>query len=170
MPPAARVQLDLPLARESVRTRGQLRPGELPRNTSPDPQVSGGEGTRGRSHRGLADRLADAEFLYVENAAEWILLATECYESSEPVNLGSGMEISIRNLLELFVKLWGFDGEIVWDTSKPDGQPRRSSDTSKARTRFGFRAQTQFEERLRRTIDWYKRHRTVLIEESMVTT
>ena len=106
----------------------------------------------------------------MEDAAEGIQLATECYDISKPVNLGSGMEISIRNLLELIVKPTGFDGEIVWDTSKPDGQPRRSLDTSKARTRFGFRAQTQFEEGLRRTIDWYKRHRTVLFEGSILPT
>jgi len=96
------------------------------------------------------------EFLYVEDAAEGILLATERYNESEPVNLGSGMEISIRELLELIARLTGFEGEIVWDTSKPDGQPRRCLETSKAEKLFGFRAETPLEEGLRRTIEWYK--------------
>lgn len=94
------------------------------------------------------------EFLYVEDAAEGILLATERYNQSDPVNLGSGMEISIRDLMNLIVKLTGFQGEIVWDTDKPDGQPRRCLDTSKAEHYFGFRARTPFEAGLRRTIDW----------------
>ena len=96
------------------------------------------------------------EFLYVEDAAEGILLATERYNESEPVNLGSGMEISVRELLELIARLTGFEGEIVWDTSKPDGQPRRCLETSKAEKLFGFRAETPLEEGLRRTIEWYK--------------
>ncbi len=95
------------------------------------------------------------EFLYVEDAAEGIALATEHYNDPEPVNLGSGMEISIRELTELIAELTGFAGEIVWDTSKPDGQPRRSLDTSRAQAAFGFRATTSFREGLRRTIDWY---------------
>jgi GDP-L-fucose synthase len=95
------------------------------------------------------------EFLYVEDAAEGILLATEHYAGSEPVNLGSGMEISIRELTELIAELTGFEGEVMWDTSKPDGQPRRSLDTSRATSAFGFRAQTSFREGLKRTIDWY---------------
>jgi GDP-L-fucose synthase len=95
------------------------------------------------------------EFLYVEDAAEGIVLATEHYNKSEPVNVGSGMEISIKDLLELIVELTGFKGEIVWDTSKPDGQPRRSLDTSRAREEFGFVAFTPFEEGLRRTVEWY---------------
>jgi GDP-L-fucose synthase len=96
------------------------------------------------------------EFLYVEDAAEGILLATERYNGGEPVNLGSGMEISIRELLELIARLTGFEGEIVWDTSKPDGQPRRCLDTTKAERFFGFKARTPFEEGLRRTIDWFE--------------
>lgn len=95
------------------------------------------------------------EFLYVEDAAEGILLATEHYNSPEPVNLGSGMEISIWDLVTLIADLTGFQGEIVWDDTKPDGQPRRSLDTSRAE-KFGFRAQTDFEEGLRRTIEWWK--------------
>jgi GDP-L-fucose synthase len=96
------------------------------------------------------------EFLYVGDSAEGILLATERYNVSEPVNLGSGMEISIKDLVDLIAELTGFKGEILWDTSKPDGQPRRSLDTSKAEKLFGFRAQISFEEGLRRTIEWYK--------------
>jgi GDP-L-fucose synthase len=97
------------------------------------------------------------EFLHVSDAAKGILLATERYDQSEPVNLGSGMEISIRALAELISKLTGFNGTIVWDRSKPDGQPRRSLDVSKAARLFGFRASIQFEEGLQQTITWYKR-------------
>ncbi len=96
------------------------------------------------------------EFLYVEDAAEGILLAAEKYNGSEPVNLGSGMEISIRDLVYLIARLTGFKGEIVWDDTKPDGQPRRCLDTSRAERLFGFRARTSFEDGLRRTIEWYK--------------
>lgn len=96
------------------------------------------------------------EFLYVEDAAEGILLAAEKYDGSEPVNLGSGMEISIKDLVTLIAKLTGFTGELVWDTSKPNGQPRRRLDVSRAEREFGFKAQVGFEEGLRRTIEWYK--------------
>jgi len=99
------------------------------------------------------------EFFYVEDCAEAILLATEKYDKSEPVNLGSGMEISIKELVELLVDLMDFDGEIEWDTSKPDGQPRRMLDVSKAKEEFGFEAQTEFEEGLKKTIDWYRKQR-----------
>jgi len=95
------------------------------------------------------------EFLYVEDAAEGILLAAEEYNSSEPVNLGSGMEISIKDLVTLIAKLTGFTGKLVWDTSKPNGQPRRRLDVSRAEREFGFKAQVGFEEGLRHTIDWY---------------
>jgi GDP-L-fucose synthase len=99
---------------------------------------------------------ATREFLYVEDAAEGILLAAERFNGSAPVNLGSGMEISIKHLLELIARLTGFAGEIVWDATKPDGQPRRGLDTSQAEQLFGFRAQVSFEEGLRRTIGWYR--------------
>lgn len=99
------------------------------------------------------------EFLYVEDAAEGILLAAESYDGPEPVNLGSGREISIKDLAALIGRLCGFNGRFVWDTSKPNGQPRRSLDTSRAETYFGFRAQTDFEEGLRRTINWYRQNR-----------
>ena len=95
------------------------------------------------------------EFLYAGDAAEAILLAAEHYNSSEPVNLGSGNEISIKDLSELIARLTGFQGKLLWDTSKPNGQPRRSLDTSKAEQQFGFKAKTSFEEGLRQTVDWY---------------
>lgn len=95
------------------------------------------------------------EFLYVEDAAEGIILATERYNKPDPVNLGVGFEISIKDLVELISKLTGFKGKIIWDTSKPDGQPRRMLDTSKAEKEFGFRAKTSFEEGLKKTIEWY---------------
>jgi GDP-L-fucose synthase len=96
------------------------------------------------------------EFLYVEDAAEGIVLATERYEGDEPVNLGSGMEISIRDLVETIARLTGFKGDIVWNTDKPNGQPRRCLDVSRAEREFGFRAKVPFEEGLRRTIAWYR--------------
>ncbi len=96
------------------------------------------------------------EFLYVKDAAEGIILAAERYNDSEPVNLGSGMEISIRDLAHLIARLVGFQGDIMWDRSKPDGQPRRCADTSKAERLFGFTAHTSFEEGLRSTIAWYE--------------
>ncbi|MFQ3663314.1 MAG: GDP-L-fucose synthase [Chloroflexaceae bacterium] len=99
------------------------------------------------------------EFLYVEDAADGILLAAERYNSSEPVNLGSAFEISIKDLTELIARLTGFSGRIVWDTSKPNGQPRRKLDISRAWERFGFMARTSFEEGLRQTIAWYEEHR-----------
>jgi len=96
------------------------------------------------------------EFLYVEDAAEGILLATEKYDGPEPVNLGSGFEISIKDLVEMIARLTGFEGRLVWDASKPNGQPRRGLDVSRAEKSFGFRAAVSFEEGLRRTIEWYK--------------
>jgi GDP-L-fucose synthase len=95
------------------------------------------------------------EFLYVEDAAEGIILATERYNKPDPVNLGSGFEISTKNLVELIVKLTNFKGELIWDASKPDGQPRRKLDTSKAEKEFEFRAKISLEEGLKRTIQWY---------------
>jgi GDP-L-fucose synthase len=99
---------------------------------------------------------ATREFLHVDDASDGILLATERYNSSDPVNVGAGMEISIKDLAELIARLSGFQGEFVWDTTKPDGQPRRSLDVSKAERLFGFRARIPFEKGLRETIDWYK--------------
>ena len=100
---------------------------------------------------------ASREFLYVEDAAEAIVLAADRYDSPDPVNLGAGREISIRELVATIAGICEFDGEVRWDASQPDGQPRRMLDTTRARERFGFVATTSFEEGLRRTIDWYVR-------------
>lgn len=110
------------------------------------------------------------EFLYVEDAAEGILLATEHYNGPEPVNLGSGQEISIKALAEMIARLTGFQGRLVWDTSKPNGQPRRALDTTRAERYFGFRARTSFEEGLRRTIEWYRNHRLERAKTPLATT
>ena len=99
---------------------------------------------------------ATREFLYVDDAAQGILLAAEKYNESEPVNLGASMEISIRELTEEIVWLTGFKGKIVWDTSKPDGQPKRSLDVSRAKKEFNFEAKTDFEDGLAQTINWYQ--------------
>jgi GDP-L-fucose synthase len=96
------------------------------------------------------------EFLYVDDAAEGIVLAAERYDGAEPVNLGTGREITIRELVELIARLTGFSGEVHWDASRPDGQPRRSLDTTRARERFGFNATTDFEDGLQSTIEWYE--------------
>ena len=101
---------------------------------------------------------ATREFLYVDDAARGIILAAEKYNSSEPVNLGAGFEISIKKLVELIVKLTKFKGEIVWDKTKPDGQPRRCLDTTRARKEFGFEAKVSFEAGLKKTIAWYERN------------
>jgi GDP-L-fucose synthase len=98
---------------------------------------------------------ASREFIYAADAAEGILLATERYNGSEPVNIGAGFEITIKELAEKIAELTGFGGEIRWDSSKPDGQPRRCLETSKARKLFGFEAKTDFDEGLKATIDWY---------------
>ena len=98
------------------------------------------------------------EFLYVDDAVEGIALAAERYDGAEPVNLGSGMEITIRDLVELISELAGFEGEIVWDETKPNGQPRRNLDVTRAEELFGFRAQTDFREGLEQTIAWYRSH------------
>lgn len=105
---------------------------------------------------------ATREFFYVEDAAEAICLAADSYNKSEPVNIGAGFEISIRELTELVAGLSGFSGKIVWDTSKPDGQPRRMLDTSKALKEFGFKAKTDLTTGLAKTIAWYREHRHLL--------
>lgn len=106
------------------------------------------------------------EFLYVDDAAEGIVLATERYDGAEPVNLGSGMEITIGDLATLTAELCGFRGELVFDPSMPNGQPRRCLDTSRAESEFGFRAKTDFREGLRQTIAWYRRERPVLVSNT----
>jgi len=107
---------------------------------------------------------ASREFLYVEDAAEAILLAAEKYNKPDPVNLGSGKEITIKALVDLIAGLSGFDGRITWDTSKPDGQPRRCLDTSKARKEFGFVAKTDLKKGLKKTIEWYSSNCTPMIK------
>lgn len=101
--------------------------------------------------------VATREFLHAEDCAEGLVLAAERYDKSEPVNLGAGFEISIKDLTEKIVGLTGFSGRIEWDATKPDGQPRRCLDTSRAEHEFGFRARIGFDEGLRQTIDWYRR-------------
>jgi GDP-L-fucose synthase len=98
------------------------------------------------------------EFIYAADAAEGILLATEFYNGAEPVNIGAGFEIKIRDLVEKVAELTGFNGEIRWDSSKPDGQPRRCLDTSRAKKLFGFEAKTDFDTGLKQTIEWYKKN------------
>jgi GDP-L-fucose synthase len=98
---------------------------------------------------------ATREFLYVEDCAEAIVLATEKYNKPNPINIGAGFEISIKDLVALIARLTGFKGRILWDSTKPDGQPRRMLDTSGAEKEFGFRARTPLEEGLRKTIKWY---------------
>jgi GDP-L-fucose synthase len=104
---------------------------------------------------------ASREFLYVDDAAEGIVLAAERYDGPDPVNLGVGQEITIRRLVELITDLTGFRGGVRWDESKPDGQPRRALDTSRAREWFGFEARTPFDEGLKRTIAWYENSQLV---------
>jgi len=107
------------------------------------------------------------EFLYVEDAAEGILLAAERYNGCEPINLGSGFEIRIKELAEMVVRLTGFSGKLVWDTSKPNGQPRRALDVSRAEKYFGFRAQMPFEEGLRKSIEWYQENKEKGIRDTL---
>ena len=99
---------------------------------------------------------ASREFFYVEDAARGIAMATESYDDGDPVNLGAGFEITIKDLVEKIKELTGFEGKLVWDTSKPDGQPRRRLDVSRAKERFGFVANMPFDEGLRRTISWWR--------------
>jgi GDP-L-fucose synthase len=104
------------------------------------------------------------EFLYVEDAARGIALATAHYDSPEPINLGSGKEIKIKDLIELIAELLHFEGEIVWDSTKPNGQPRRNVDTSRAKAAFGFEAETDFRTGLKELVEWYLANREQLAE------
>lgn len=108
---------------------------------------------------GWGDGSPTREFLYVEDAAEGLITAMERYDGDEPVNLGSGFEISIKDLMELIARLCGFEGRLVWDATQPNGQPRRGLDTTRADKYFGFRAQTSLEAGLKKTIEWYKENR-----------
>ena len=109
---------------------------------------------------------ATREFLYAEDAAEGIILAAEKYNKREPINLGAGFEISIKELVDLICKEVGFRGRVIWDKTKPDGQPRRMLDTSKAYKEFGFKAKTDFEAGLRKTIQWYLKHKNENTEKN----
>lgn len=102
---------------------------------------------------------ATREFLYVEDCANAIVLAAEKYNKPDPVNIGAGFEISIKDLVDLIVKLSGFKGKVTWDSTKPDGQPRRCLDTTRAEKEFGFKAEIKLEEGLRKTIEWYGKQR-----------
>jgi GDP-L-fucose synthase len=106
----------------------------------------------------FGDGTPTREFLYVDDAVEGIALAAARYDGAEPVNLGSGTEIAIRDLAELIAELTGFTGEIVWDETKPNGQPRRLLDVTRAERLFGFKARTDFREGLERTVAWYRSH------------
>ena len=99
---------------------------------------------------------ASREFLYVEDSAEAIVKAMESHNDPEPINIGTGSEITIKNLVETISDLMGFDGKIVWDSSKPDGQPRRCLDTNRAEKRLGFKAKTSLKEGLKTTIEWFR--------------
>ena len=148
----ARVEGEVKRIAPTVRMPG-FRPGKVPPNLirkmheSPAEVVLWGDGTPTR------------EFLYVEDAAEAFVLAAERYDGPEPVNIGAGREISIRDLAELVAELTGFAGAIRWDESMPNGQPRRSLDASRAKELFGFEARTPLREGLERTIAWYNHSR-----------
>ena len=105
---------------------------------------------------------ATREFFYVEDAARAICMAADLYDKSEPVNIGAGFEISIRELTVLICRLCGFEGKIQWDTTRPDGQPRRLLDTSRALKEFGFKAETDLTTGLGKTIEWYRNNRHLL--------
>jgi GDP-L-fucose synthase len=109
------------------------------------------------------------EFLYVEDAADGIITAAESYNGSEPVNLGSGYEISIKDLSEMIVKMTGFTGKLAWQTDKPNGQPRRGLDVSRAKEYFGWSAQVPFEEGMRRTIEWFKENKSLIESREQMT-
>jgi GDP-L-fucose synthase len=134
---------------DEVKVKGKSQPQPQPK-PQPKPQPSVVVWGTGKPTR---------EFLYVEDAAEGILLATEKYDKPDPVNLGAGFEISIKDLVDLIAKLTGFRGKIIWDSTKPDGQPRRMLDVTKAEKEFGFKARIKFEEGLRKTIEWYVSNR-----------
>ena len=107
------------------------------------------------------------EFLYVEDAAEGVVLASERYNTSDPVNIGSGIEVSVKDLCHKIAALIGFKGKVLWDTTKPDGQPRRCLDTTKAEIHFGFRAKTSLEDGLGKTIQWFKNNKAALVDQGL---
>jgi GDP-L-fucose synthase len=102
------------------------------------------------------DGTSTREFVYSEDAARGIVMASEAYNESEPINIGTGLEISIKDLIHLICELMGYDGEIIWETDKPNGQPRRCLDVERAKQAFGFTAQVDFRDGLNKTIAWYR--------------
>ena len=140
---------------EPLRAAGQLRPGDLPRHPRTDPQDGRGAAVRTRSSSG-ATASPTREFLYVDDAPRGCCSPRALRRRSSPSTSARGDEISIRELAGLIAELTGFEGEIAWDTSQPNGQPRRALDTSRARELFGFEARTPLREGLERTIAWYR--------------
>jgi len=150
-----RVQFHFSCAGKPLPAARQLRPGDFPRDTGAHQQMLRRKDKGGRKIFCWGDGTPTREFLYVEDCAEAILLAAERYDGADPVNLGTGKEISIADLVRLIAELVGFKGGIVWETAKPNGQPRRCLDVGRARQLFGFTAKTAFREGLKKTIDWY---------------
>ena len=144
LPRAVRAARDLPAAREPLRPRRQLRPGDVARDPGADPQDARGAGARRARGRALGRRLADARVPLRRGLRRRDRARGAPLRRPEPVNLGTGEEISIKELAELIAEATGFEGEIVWDTSKPNGQPRRKLDTTRAKELFGFEARTPF--------------------------
>ena len=157
VPRAVRHERDLPPPREPLRARGQLRPRDVPRDSRADPEDGRGAGERGRrrSCSGATGR-RPASSSTSTTASRALALAAERYDGADPVNLGTGEEIAIRDLAELVRDATGFDGEIRWDTSKPNGQPRRRLDTSRAEALFGFKAAVPLRDGIARTVAWYR--------------
>ena len=156
LPPAVRVQCDSPAAGQPVRPRRQFRPGVVPRDSGARAQVPRGQRSSAREIVCWGDGTATREFLYVEDCAEAIVLATERYDGADPVNIGAGFEISIRDLTTLSPSSASSAGASRGIASKPNGQPRRCLDTSRAAALFGFRATTELRDGLARTIAWYQ--------------
>ncbi len=159
LPRAIWLQFDLPAAGEPLRSGRQFQPRQFPRDPALIRKCLEAKEQNASEIVAWGDGSPTREFIYVDDTAEGITLATMRYNSSDPVNIGSNFEISIKELTELIARLTGFEGEIRWDTGKPNGQPRRKLDTSRAKERFGFEAKTNFEAGLRRTIEWYANER-----------
>ena len=146
-----------PPAREPLRPRRQLRSRNVARDSGFDSKMRrGAPWPRAVWPPSGAPAQCRAEFLYVEDCTNGIVKAAASYNESDPVNLGNGREVVIKDLVEIIARLTGYQGEIKWQSDKPDGQPRRQLDTRRAFEKFGFRAQTSLEDGLRKTIDWYE--------------
>ena len=155
------LERDLPPPDEPLRASRQLRPRDLARDSGADPQDARGAGAgRGRD-RALGRRLADARVSLRGDCVDGLLAAAERYDGPEPVNLGTGVETSIRETAELVAAEVGYEGSIVWDSSMPNGQPRRSLDVTRARELFGFTAKVSLRDGIARTVAWYRDARVV---------